>query len=632
MTAGFRRHGLRLAALALMASTTALAAHDATPTGDPPPEAGTSAEPDIHFIEAGAAAGVRVVHRTRDFGDRHKAEVLEMFTDGGAASAVGDPNGDGLDDLFVLDSGEGRPHHLFLNQGPGEDGTPRFKSVGPLAGVEGGNDADSICADALFFDYDDDGLDDLLIARFGTPLLFRNLGVRDGVPRFEDVSEAAGLTQFGNSIAVIAFDIDADGWLDLLFGDYFEPRNLLDLKTDKILPNNLDYADNGGGVTLWRNVPNADATSTMRAFVEVTDAAGLGHHTGWTLDVGHGDLDNDGDLDLYLAGDYGTDRLFLNDGDGTFTDVTEDALGFDTKKGMNVDMGDYDRNGFLDVYVTNITDEYMKECNMLWHNAGDLAFLDLSRETGTCDTDWGWAAKFADFDNDGWEDIVATNGLRSAGEANYIPLLLETTIIAPEVDFRDLNAYPDIGEMTWSGYQKQRLFQNLGDGTFKEVAAAASMDNDLDGRGLAVGDFDRDGRLDVYQTSARQPALLYINRSADAGHWLGVELEGAGASAGGSNRRGIGARVTLYAGDEVWLREVYGGNGYSSASTTRLHFGLGEVDGVDRIEVRWPNGEVEEITAPEGSTFAVDRYVTIREGRGLAGEASGAPRAQEPAS
>ena len=127
---------------------------------------------------------------------------------------------------------------------------------------------------------------------------------------------------------------------------------------------------------------------------------------------------------------------------------------------MNADVGDYDNDGWLDVYVTNITDEYMKECNMLWHNNGDGTFVDLSKETGTCDTLWGWGAKFADFDNDGFLDLFAVNGLRSGNDDNYIPVLFQM-IATPNVDFSDLNNWPDIKEMTWSGYQKKKLFHNL---------------------------------------------------------------------------------------------------------------------------------------------------------------------------
>ncbi|HEX6203282.1 MAG TPA: VCBS repeat-containing protein, partial [Thermoanaerobaculia bacterium] len=455
------------------------------------------AAPTLRFEEIGEAAGARFTHSTRRFGDREKAEVLEMFTAGGAAVAVGDFDGDGWEDVFLTDSDTGKPQHLLRNV-TGEAGRIAFREVTAEAGVGGGNDPDAIVADALWLDYDDDGRRDLLVARFGTPLLYRNLGPdAAGTVRFAEVAAAAGLTGFANTIAAIAFDVDADGFLDLVLGNYFQPKNLLRLDTPHVLPEDLDNAHNGGGLTLWKNVP---AAGGGRAFVDATREAGLAGHTGWSLDLGHADLDGDGDQDLYVAGDYGTDRLFWNDGDGTFTDGTEAAIGWDTRKGMNVDMGDFDRDGRLDVFVTNITDEYMRECNFLWHNQGDGTFVDLSRETGTCDSDWGWAGKFADLDNDGWKDIFTVNGLRSAGEENYIPLLLEA-ILTPDVDFSSVHSYPDIGDRTWSGYQKQRLFRNLG-GTFTDVAAAAGVDNDLDGRGLGVADFDRDGRLDLLQTNA----------------------------------------------------------------------------------------------------------------------------------
>jgi hypothetical protein len=288
---------------------------------------------------------------------------------------------------------------------------------------------------------------------------------------------------------------------------------------------------------------------------------------------------------------------------------------------MNADMADFDRDGHLDVYVTNITDEYMKECNMLWHNAGPgpdgPTFLDVSAETGTCDTDWGWAAKFGDFDNDGWEDLFVVNGLRSAGEGNYIPLLLET-IITPGIDFSDLDSYPDIGERTWSGYQKQRLFRNLGDGTFREMAEEAGVATDLDGRGIGVADFDSDGRLDLYQSNQRRESLLFRNVTESAGRWVQLRLVGAGARAGGSNRSAIGARVTVTAGGETYLREVNGGNGYAGQSTTRLHFGLGNAEAVEKIEIRWPSGRVEVLEPKEGKPpVPLDAVSVIEEGKGV---------------
>ena len=605
--------------------------------GPSPAVPGSPAPAAIRFEEVGAAAGARFVHSTRDFGGRHKADVLEMFTEGGAAVAVGDFDGDGWDDLFVTDSGEGEPCHLLHNLTgalTGGGGHLAFADVAAAAGVAGGNTADAIVSDALWVDFDDDGREDLLVSRFGTPLLYRNLGPdpTTGTVRFQEVAEQAGLTAFGNTISAVAFDYDGDGWLDLVFGNYFRPVNLLELGGEThVLPDDLDDADNGGGVTLWHNVPGGGAATGGRRFVETTAAAGLADARGWTLDVGDGDLDDDGDQDLYVASDYGTDRLYLNRGDGTFEDATVKALGgLDTKKGMNVDMADYDRDGDLDVFVTNITDEYMHECNMLWNNQGDGTLVDLSRESGTCDTDWGWAGKFADFDDDGWQDLFVVDGLRSAGKENYIPVLLQM-ILTPNVDFTDLDSYPDIGNMSWSGYQKKRLFRNLGDGTFKEMAAEAGVDNDLDGRGIGLGDFDNDGRVDIYQTDARQPSLLYHNVTGGKGieglrggpgqAWLELELTGAGAAGGGTARDPVGTRVIVTAGGQRYLREVDGGNGYAGQSSRRLHFGLGAATRVDRVEIRWPrglHGRTEVLETKGGKPpVAIDGIRHIEQGKGV---------------
>jgi len=227
----------------------------------------------IRFEEIGEKAGARILHHTRVFKGEH-ADVLGMFTAGGATVAVGDYDNDGDDDLFVTDSDAGRPNHLLRNElVPG--GKLAFKDVAADAGLTGGNDGLSIVADALWFDADNDGRRDLLVARFGTPLLYRNLGQG----KFREMSKAAGLTKFGNTITAIAFDYDNDGRLDLLFGNYFKPVNLIELPTPKVLPNDLDNAVNGGGVTLWRNV-TAPGSKDLR-FEEVTEKAGLSRHTGW---------------------------------------------------------------------------------------------------------------------------------------------------------------------------------------------------------------------------------------------------------------------------------------------------------------------------------------------------------------
>jgi len=545
-------------------------------------------EPTIRFEEISEKAGVRHLHHTRRFKGKN-GDVLRMFTSGGASVGLADYDNDGFDDIFVTDSDTGQSNHLFHN-----NGNLTFTDVTQSAGVAGGNDANSIVSDALWFDYDNDGWPDLLVVRFGTPLLYHN--EHNGT--FRDVTSTSGLNKFGNTIAAIAFDYDNDGRLDLLFGNYFQPVNLLDLRDPHVLPNDLDNAVNGGGASLWHN--NGDGS-----FTDVTERAGLGKHTGWTLDVGHGDFNNDGFQDIYLACDYGTDRLFLNNGDGTFRDVTEKAIGLDTKKGMNVEVGDYDNDGWLDIYVTNITDEYMKECNMLWHNNGDGTFTDVSKETGTCDTLWGWGAKFGDFDNDGWLDLFVADGLRSAGPENYIPVLLNL-ITTPGVDFTDVNNWPAIGNMTWSGYQKKKLFRNLGTQVFKEISAEAGVDNALDGRGVALADFDNDGRLDIYQTNADQPSFLYHNQTEGAGNWVELKLIGTK-----SNRDAIGTRVKLQAGDQRLMREVDGGNGYAGQSSTRVHFGIGHATKIDALEIHWPSGHVDKVNVP------VNKITYVKEGEGV---------------
>ena len=544
----------------------------------------------IRFQDITAKAGVGAQHHTRTFNGPYR-DVLEMFTSGGASVAAGDYDGDGFDDLFVTDSETGKPNHLYHN-----NGNMTFTDVAAEAGVAGGNDPGIIVADALWFDYDNDGREDLLVARFGTPILYHN----EGHGKFKDVSKTSGLNKFGNTIAVIAFDYDNDGYLDLMFGNYFKPVNLLEGKDEHVLPNDLDNAVNGGGVTLWHNTGHG-------TFEEVTEKAGFSKHTGWTLDLGHGDFNNDGLQDVYLACDYGTDRIFFNNGDGTFRETTEKSIGFDTRKGMNADVADYDNDGWLDIYVTNITDEYMKECNMLWHNNHDGTFTDVSKETNTCATLWGWAAKFADFDNDGWPDLFVVNGLRSAGKENYIPVLLNL-ITTPGVDFTDVKNWPKIGGMTWSGYQKKKMFHNLAGQTFKEISAEAGVDNDKDGRGIAIGDFDNDGRLDIFQSNANQPPLLYQSAVQGAGNWAQFLLAGTK-----SNRDAIGARITLTAGGLTQIREIDGGNGYAGQSMRRAHFGIGKAAKIDSVEIRWPSGRLEKIPAPQINTLT-----KVIEGKGAA--------------
>jgi hypothetical protein len=518
------------------------------------------------FADITSQAGVARPHHNRVFRNP-LAEIMAGYTALGAAAAVGDYDGDGFEDIFVTDSAEGGKNHLYHN-----NGDLTFTDVAEEAGLAGGNDAENATAAALWFDYNNDGRPDLLVVRFGHSQLFENLG--NG--KFKDVTRQAGLDRYLNSIQAIAFDYDHDGYLDLLLANYFAPVNLFHPETSRFFPESFETANNGGGVTLYHN--NGDGT-----FTDVTAKAGL-TLSGWTLAVGHGDANNDGWDDLYVACDFGTDHFFVNNGNGTFTDKTATATGFDTKKGMNAEWGDYDNDGWLDIFVTNIYDDYMREGNFLWHNNGNLTFTDVARETGTYDTGWGWAGKFFDYDNDGWLDLYVVNGWVSAGPESYVPDIF-AMIVRPGVDLADARNWPPMGNKSLSGYEKKKLLHNLGGQLFKDEAARHGLDSTRDGRGIAVADFDNDGRMDLFVTNANAEPFLYHNVLPTGAHWLELKLEGRK-----SNRDAVGAKALVHAGGRTLLRFVDGGNGFASQSTKRLHFGLAETAVVERLEVLWPSG------------------------------------------
>jgi hypothetical protein len=549
--------------------------------------AATSGVSGKWFEEIATESGLTHRHHKRSF-DNPYAEVMQGYTALGASVAVSDFDGDGFDDLFLTDSSADGHNRLYRN-----DGGLRFIDITAGSGIGSGNDARNASADALWFDYNNDGRPDLFVARFGRSLFYENLGQG----KFRERSREAGIAQYRNAITAIAFDYDRDGDLDLFIGSYFQPIDIFQPKTPRFFPENFETANNGGGVTVFRNGGDG-------RFADVTALAGI-RISGWTLDLGHADFDNDGDDDLYVAADFGTDRFFVNNGDGTFRDATVKAIGIDTKKGMNADWGDYDNDGLLDAYVTNITDDYMREGNFLWRNNGDGTLLDVSRETGTHNTGWGWGAKFFDYDNDGWLDLYVTNGWVSGSGESYVPDIFKM-IIEGDGDFSDARKWPPMGTKSLSGHQKNRLFHNEGDGLFREVAENAGLDSTLDGRGIGVTDYNNDGQLDLVVANAGAAVLLYRNELPLNQHWAGFLLRGTR-----SNREAIGAQVRLTAGGMTQLRFVDGGNSFAGQSSRRLHFGLGKSGKIEKLEVRWPSGQSERF-----AISGVDRTHTLVEGKG----------------
>jgi hypothetical protein len=553
--------------------------------------AGAGAAADRWFEDLTEKAGLAQPHRNRVFENEY-ANIMAGYTALGASASVADFDRDGFDDLFVTDSSTTGRNHLYRN-----NGNLTFTDVAGAAGVAEGNDAANASADSLWFDFNNDRRPDLLVVRFGQSQLFENLGTG----RFRDVTKAAGLTRYANAITAIAFDYDRDGRVDLFVGAYFRPVNLFKPDTPRFFPESFETANNGGGLIAYRN--NGNGT-----FTDVTDKIGV-RLSGWTLDLGHADADNDGWDDLYVAADFGTDRYFINNGNGTFTDKTESAIGIDTKKGMNAEWGDYDNDGLLDIYVTNITSDYMREGNFLWRNNGDHTFTDVSKETGTWDTGWGWGGKFFDYDNDGWLDLYVMNGWVSAGPESYVPDVFEM-IIRPGVDLADARSWPPMGNKSLSGYEKKRLFHNERGQGFADHAARHGLDATRDGRGVAIADFDNDGRLDAFVANANGLPFLYRNVAPVAGagsdgpHWAEFVLEGTT-----SNRGAAGAQLRVTSGGRSQLRFVDGGNSFAGQSSARLHVGLGADARIDRVEVRWPSGVRQSF-----ENVPIDRITSIVEG------------------
>ncbi|HEX8088525.1 MAG TPA: VCBS repeat-containing protein, partial [Blastocatellia bacterium] len=283
--------------------------------------------------------------------DRKISHVNPLLANYVSSAAVGDFNNDGYDDIFFVSNYKGQLNALYKNKG-----NLKFEDVTKRSGIADFNDEDNFCSGALWFDYDNDGLTDLFIARFGYSLLFKNNG--NGTFRNVTVKAKIG-TRRQNTLAVIAFDYNNDGYLDLLTGGFFaDDVNLLNLKSTKFLPTSDQRSFNGGSKILYKN--NGDGT-----FSDVTTQAGI-NDTGFTAALGEADYDNDGWQDFYVANDFGPDKLYHNDGNGAFTDVSRNTIGVDGRKGMNVDWGDYNNDGFLDIYITNMTEPWQRECNMLW--------------------------------------------------------------------------------------------------------------------------------------------------------------------------------------------------------------------------------------------------------------------------
>ncbi|MFQ6044236.1 MAG: CRTAC1 family protein [Candidatus Poribacteria bacterium] len=518
----------------------------------------------VTFTDVTAAAGINFIHSEGDI-----IELVSQTTSPGAAFADYD-NDDDLD--IYITNGSGLPNALYRNNG---DGT--FSDVARQAGV----DHRGFAMGCVFGDYDNDGDLDLYVTNYNEPnLFFRNNG--DGT--FTDVTLETGTGDDRWGVSAAFADYDNDGDLDLYVVNYIRfakelaPKNfvLVERAEDNVLLAPEPYDPQGN--VLYRN--NGDGT-----FTDVTAQAGVADENGRGLSAIFGDYDNDGDADLFVANDISRNKLYRNNGDGTFEDASFLEGVDDPRSGMGVDWGDYDNDGDLDLYVG-----YFKyQANALYRNNlpknpsdGEMLanFDDIASAAGLaepCRMYVTWGAGFLDYDNNGYLDIFAVNGNI---KSDYVDL----TVCIGQPDF---------------------LFHNNGDGTFEDVSESAGAWANYRhvGRGTAFGDYDGDGDIDIFIANNNGPAVLLRNDGGNQNNWLHIRLIGTK-----SNRDGIGARVTVKAGGLAQTREVIAGNSVMSQSSLEVAFGLGNNPKVEMLKIRWPSGIVQTM-----KDIAANQIITVVE-------------------
>jgi len=428
-------------------------------------------------------------------------------------------------------------------------------------------------------DYDNDGNIDFYVTALGPNVLFRNNG--DGT--FSDVTAKAGVgdARWGANCAF--GDYDRDGYVDLYVANYLT----FDEKVPRRGANELCRymgADVFCGPVGLKGEPDVLYHNNGNgSFSDVTAKAGVRDPNYYGFGVTFSDFDNDGWPDIYVANDSQPNFLFHNKRNGAFSEiglVSGTALNEAgrAQSGMGVAVADYDGNGYFDIFVTN----FARDTNTLYRNLGNMFFIDATLAAGLGEVSLphlGWGAGMADFDNDGLPDIFVANGH-----------------VYPEVD--GLN----VGQRY---LQRKEIYRNLGGGKFEDVARDLGGDvvTGKSSRGAAFGDYDNDGDIDVLVINLNDRPSLYRNDGGARNHWIAFRLEGSR-----SNRSAVGARIEIEAGGRKQVSEVRSGGSYLSHDDMRIHFGLGDRTRIDRVRIRWPNGNTE-----ERGPIEADRFVTIWE-------------------
>lgn len=532
---------------------------------------------DFSFVDIAHSSGLNF--RNYYGGEKTKRFIVEA---NGCGVAFYDYDKDGWLDIFLLTGSrlEGFPagqepsNRLFHNN---RDGT--FTDVTEKAGLIRHGWAQGVCIG----DYDNDGFEDLFLTYWGQNVLYHN----NGNGTFTDVTREAGLLRATPrwSTGCTFLDYDRDGYLDLFVSNYlvFDLKNAPDPGTNPYCTYR-GLAVNCGPRGLPGETNQLYHNNGNGTFTEVSEKAGITNPNGYYgLTAVAGDFDNDGWPDIYVADDVTPSILYKNNHDGTFTDIALMAgCSFDANgramSGMGVGVGDYDCDGWLDLFRTN----FSGETPTLYHNDGNAQFTDVTYAAGVGKYDRfvGWGCGFFDPDNDGWADIFYCNGS-----------------VYPELQ----TANQDIEYL-----EPRVLYRNLRNGRFEDVSALAGKCIFIPTRsmGCAFGDFDNDGDVDIVINQMNDnPSLLRCDcRSRN--HWITVGMVGTK-----SNRSGIGCRLKCVTGNHAQIDEVRSAGSFLSQSDLRVHFGLGAAAKVDLLEVRWPSGQIDTLR-----NLAADQRLLVHEG------------------
>ena len=548
---------------------------------------GSGALPAIDFRDIAQDARLTATNVSGDADS--KRYILETTGDG---VGIFDFDNDGLMDVFLVNAttmdgkgrGEKSTSHLYRNLG-----NLHFEDLTEKAGLGKVGWGQGVCVG----DYDNDGYEDMFVTYYGHSVLYHN----EGNGTFKDVTEAAGLKSDAIrwDTGCSFLDYDLDGKLDLVISGYVE------FDVSKI------PAPGSGGYCQWKGIPVMCGPRGLPAgrnflfhndghgkFTDVSDASSVGKPTGcYGFTVLASDFDNDGYPDLYVACDSRPSLLYHNRKSGTFEEMgvlagvaLSDAG--QEQAGMGVTVADYDEDGFVDIVKTNFSDDVPN----VYHNNRDGTFTDRVYEAGVGGrTQYlGWGIQFLDADDDGWKDLLMVNG----------------------------HVYPEVekGPLNYKYRQPRLFFWNTGTGKFKDMSdrAGAGISDRWASRGMAVGDLDNDGSLEVVINNLDSPPSLLKNFGTKK-NWLLIKLIGVQC-----NRDAIGARVYVYVGDRRISGEVQSGASFLSQNDMRVHIGLGNDASYQRIEVQWPGGQKE--TFPSGNA---NQILVLKQGTGSVGQAPALP-------